>query len=143
MVLEATDWVNVIALTSDLQVVMVRQFRHGVREETSEFPGGMVDAGESPLQAAQRELLEETGFVSEQWTELGWMYPNPAIQHNRCWIFFARDCGRAAGQSLDLLESIECEMWPVADLSQAFAEGRITHALNQAGWLRYLLWSQR
>ena len=66
--LEAPDWVNVIAVTRDGLVILVRQFRFGTGEVSTEIPAGMVDAGETPLEAAQRELMEETGHAAERWT---------------------------------------------------------------------------
>ena len=76
IILECPEWVNVVALTEDRQAIMVRQFRHGVRCAGLEFPGGMVDPGESPLAAARRELLEETGYEASEWRELGFVHPD-------------------------------------------------------------------
>ena len=83
-VLDACDWVNVVAVTEDGRMVFVEQYRHGVERTTLEIPGGMVDAEDpSPEAAARRELLEETGFASEDWRLIGTVDPNPAIQSNR------------------------------------------------------------
>jgi ADP-ribose pyrophosphatase len=140
-VLETPDWVNVIALTTEQQVVMVRQFRHGVGEETWEFPGGLVDPGESTIHAARRELLEETGYSSEEtdWMELGWVYPNPAVQDNRCWTYLARNARAVAKQSLDATEHVDAKLWPVPELEAAFGAGHIRHALMGAAWLQFKL----
>lgn len=140
-VLETPDWVNVIALTAEQQVVMVRQFRHGVGEETWEFPGGLVDPGESAIHAARRELLEETGYFSDDdnWTELGWVYPNPAIQNNRCWTYVAHQARCVADQTLDATEHVNAQLWLLADLQAAFASGNIRHALIVAAWLQFKL----
>jgi len=81
LVLESVDWVNMVAIDSRQQCVMIRQFRFGVDYATLETPGGMVDPGEDSLAAARRELLEETGYASEEWTYLGAVEPNPAF-HN-------------------------------------------------------------
>ncbi|MGH9901890.1 MAG: NUDIX hydrolase, partial [Pyrinomonadaceae bacterium] len=77
-VIEAPDWINVIPLTADDEVVMIEQYRHGTEEITLEIPGGMVDAGESPREAAARELIEETGYAAREVVELGRTRPNPA-----------------------------------------------------------------
>ena len=82
--LEAPDWINVLAVTPGEGVILVSQFRHGNQCTTIELPGGMVDAGETPLQAAQRELKEETGYVSNDWFCLGVSAPNPAFLDNAC-----------------------------------------------------------
>jgi len=83
------DWVNVIALTPDERVVLIRQWRHGAASPVVEIPGGMVDAGEDPLDAAKRELAEETGYVAERWTRLGAVNPNPALFSNRLYSYLA------------------------------------------------------
>ena len=82
-VVEAPDWINVIPLTPDNEVLLLRQFRFGVDDFTLEIPGGICDPGEPPLEAAGRELREETGHAAGEIVELGWVHPNPAIQNNR------------------------------------------------------------
>ena len=94
--IESVDWVNVVPLTLDDQVVMVRQFRHGSREVTLEIPGGMVDPGEEPAAAAARELLEETGYRAGDVVSLGRVSPNPALFDNRVHTFLATACTRVA-----------------------------------------------
>lgn len=91
-VLNAPEWINVIALTPDNRIVLVEQYRIGVHESTLEIPGGMVDDGEDPIEAAKRELLEETGYRSEQWEPAGKVSSNPAILNNFTHLFVARDC---------------------------------------------------
>jgi len=70
-ILESRDWINIIPLTDDHQVVMIRQYRHGSREVTLEIPGGLVDPGDTPKKAAVRELLEETGYQAKKWIKSG------------------------------------------------------------------------
>ena len=128
-VLEAPDWVNVVALTADRNLVLVEQWRHGVQRPTLEIPGGMVDPGEDPLAAAQRELQEETGYVSTRWTALGVIDPNPAIQANRCFTFLAEKAQRVEAPRFDGHERCRLVLAAAADAGALVASGRITHAL--------------
>ncbi|MEZ4472579.1 MAG: NUDIX hydrolase [bacterium] len=137
-IIDAPDWVNVIALSPADDVVLVRQFRHGTADLTLEIPGGMVDPGESPLEAAQRELLEETGCRAAAWLPLGVVEPNPAIQSNRCHTYLALDAVGAAAQSLDPGEIIRIEAAPLADIPSLVATGEIRHALVVAGFFHLL-----
>ena len=99
-ILDAPNWVNIIPLAKNGDVVMIRQWRHGISEFTLEVPGGMVDPeDESPMHAARREMIEETGFDSDAIVALGKVHPNPAIQGNICFSFLAENvrAGRAGG----------------------------------------------
>jgi len=128
-VLELPDWVNVIAITEDADVVFVRQFRHGSGTVTLEIPGGIVDPGETPLAAAVRELREETGYVARRWLDLGTIEPNPAFQTNRCHTFLAQGCSKAGAPEPDEREDIDVELAPVEAVGRLLASGAITHAL--------------
>lgn len=129
VVLESPDWVNVVAITAESLVILVRQFRFGSSSVTTELPAGMVDAGETPLAAAQRELLEETGHAAEAWTDLGSVAPNPAFLNNRCHLFLARGCRRVAEPRLDGGEDIALAFWPLARVREAVRVGVIDHSL--------------
>ena len=85
--LNSSDWVNIIPLTEADEIVFVKQFRHGINRETLEIPGGMIDNNESPMEAAKRELFEETGYVSRNIKNLGNVSPNPALFSNRVFSF--------------------------------------------------------
>jgi 8-oxo-dGTP pyrophosphatase MutT (NUDIX family) len=129
VVLECPDWVNVIALTDDQQVVLIRQYRHGVDRVVLEIPSGIVEAGEEPLAAAQRELAEETGYTGERWTRLGAVYPNTAFQDNRCHHFLAEGVRLTTQPALDPGEAISVELHPLGNLAGLIATGQIAQAL--------------
>lgn len=128
-VIEADDWVNVIPLTPEGQVVCIRQYRHGTEEVTLEVPGGIVDPGEDPAEAARREMQEETGYDAEAIIPLGAVAPNPAIQDNQCYSFLAQEAYPASEQALDGAEEIEVMLVDLEDIPRLVTDGRITHAL--------------
>jgi ADP-ribose pyrophosphatase len=137
-VLEAPDWVNVIALTGDGKAVLVRQYRHGTRETTLEIPGGAVDPGDrSALAAAKRELREETGYVARRWRLLGVVTPNPAFQTNACSTFLAEGARPAGKADPDPGEELDVVLVPEKKLEDLARKGVIRHALVIAAfyWL--------
>jgi len=129
VVIEAPDWVNVVALTDELDVVLIRQFRHGVGCVTLEIPGGVVDEGEEPAECALRELREETGYSAGRAEGVGVVWPNPAIQDNSCHVFLARGARRVGVPRPDPLERIEVVTTPLARIPALIREGKIRHAL--------------
>jgi len=132
--LDSPDWVNVIALTPQRQVVLIEQCRHGIQEVTVEIPGGMVDAGESPLHAGLRELREETGYEGPDARIIGRVSPNPAILDNRCHTILVREAVVAAAQRLDGHEEIGVRLVPLREIPQLIGDGVIHHALVVAAF---------
>lgn len=134
-VLESPDWVNVIPLTPERNVVMIRQYRHGTEEVTLEVPGGMVDAGDGdPSVSAARELREETGYEAEEIIHLGSVAPNPAFLNNRCHSYLVRRARRAHAVQLDGAEDITFEEIPLAEIPGLIRDGAITHSLTIAAF---------
>ena len=128
-VLESNDWVNVIPLTPEGEVVLVRQFRFGTEEVTLEIPGGIVEAHQSPLEAGQNELLEETGHQSNDWEYLGLVNPNPAFLNNRCYSFLARGVKKVAEIRPEESEEFEVLKVPYREIKTLIADGTISHSL--------------
>lgn len=128
-ILEAPDWVNVVALTPAGKVVVVQQYRFGTQQVTTEIPAGIIEEGEETQAAAIRELREETGYTSQEWEYLGYVEPNPAFLTNRCHHWLARNARQELSPSPDEGESlIICEM-SLDELGHEIAAGRMRHAL--------------
>jgi ADP-ribose pyrophosphatase len=133
--LEAPDWVNVVAFTDDGRVILVEQYRHGAGVVTLEFPAGIVEGGEDPVAAGARELEEETGFRPGRCTALAATWPNAALSGNRLHVVRAVGCAPAAGsreqdpgEDLRVVLLEADEVWPLIE------GGRIDHALTIAAW---------
>jgi ADP-ribose pyrophosphatase len=127
-VIDTNDWVNVIPLTEDGEVVMIKQYRHGSKKITLEIPGGLVD-DEHPEKAALRELLEETGYQGNGVTYLGATNPNPAIFNNLCHTYLVENVKKVSGKNLDDDEDIEVIHVPLTEVPGLIADGSIDHAL--------------
>ncbi|MHA2297252.1 MAG: NUDIX hydrolase [Candidatus Hodarchaeales archaeon] len=125
---ESSDWVNVIPLTPDFDVVMIEQFRAGIKQVVLEIPGGLIDPGDTALIAAKRELEEETGYLSEKWIYLGETEPNPALFTNSCHTYLALDCSRTGTLNFDSGEMIKNKIIPLETIPDLIG-GKIKHAL--------------
>lgn len=137
--IDAGEWVNVVPITTDNELVLVRQYRHGSQEITLEIPGGIIDPGETPAQAAARELLEETGYRAEGVEAIGIVNPNPALFGNRCHTFLASGVVRVAEIQNTQLEETSVELVPMAEIPDQLRQGRIDHALVVAALYWYVL----
>ena len=141
-VIESGDWINVIPLTGNGHVVMVRQYRHGSRDVTLEIPGGLVDPGDTPERAAERELLEETGYGASKLVKIGEANPNPAIFNNRCHTFLARHVKKVCEPTPDQAEDIEVVFVPMGDIPRLIRTGKINHSIVVAAFNYYFLRSR-
>jgi len=130
-VLEYDVWATIVALTKDQQVVLVRQYRHGLQKVILELPGGAMDAkDESPMDAARRELLEETGYTSDNFIQIGCVSPNPANQTNLIYSFLALDAEKVAGQHLDDTEEIEVVLKPLEHVIAMAKKGELLQSMQ-------------
>jgi ADP-ribose pyrophosphatase len=144
-VLAAPTWVNIIPVTREREVVLVRQYRHGVSAFTLEIPGGMIDADDpNPAEAARREMREECGYDTDVIIPLGRVHPNPAIQPNFCYSFFARNARKVGRPHPNPGGSEETEvvMVPLARIKEMIASGKITHALVIAAFSFFHLYNR-
>ncbi len=138
-ILESPSWVNIIPLTPAKEVVLIRQYRFGIRDMTLEIPGGLMEPSDSPEEAALRELREETGYRGEKLIPLGTVHPNPAIQNNLCYTFLAADVFSVGQLLQDDREDIEVVLQPLSEIPRLIREGTISHALVIAAFYRFYM----
>jgi ADP-ribose pyrophosphatase len=142
-VLDSVNWVNVIAVTPDRQLVMVEQYRHGSNTLELEIPGGMMDAGETdPVATAVRELREETGYAGENARLLGKIWSNPAILNNRTYTVLIENCRLQHGVEFDSGEDLITRLVPVAEIPKLVADEKIGHSLVVVALYHFDLWQR-
>lgn len=129
-VLDCPDWVNVVALTPDRQLVMIEQYRQGTETVELEIPGGIIDPKDnSPVAGGIRELREETGYEGENARLIGKVYPNPAIQSNTCHTLLVDNARLKHPVDWDHGEDIITRLVPVGEIPNLVRTGQIKHAL--------------
>ncbi|HEV8244377.1 MAG TPA: NUDIX hydrolase [Polyangiaceae bacterium] len=129
------DWTAALALTDEGKAVLVRQYRHGFGAESLELASGIIEPGESPLDAAKRELLEETGYAADDWQPLLSVQTEPARHTTRAHFFFAKGARRVAEPKLDAAENLLTELVDKAELVAMVERGEIVHGVHIAAIL--------
>ena len=144
------DYVVIVASDTEGNYICVRQFRQGIREITTEFPAGGIElagsrqygrsedgGGEDALQAARRELLEETGYMSDEWTHLLTIPSNATIADNTAYLFMARNCRRVSEQKLDETEFLHVKKYSASEIEEMISAGKFQQAMHITAWLLY------
>jgi len=143
------DYVVIVASDEEGNYLCVRQFRHGIKEVTTEFPAGGIErndgkqygndphskVSEDALEAAKRELLEETGYVSDEWRALLTVPSNATIADNYAYIFEARNCRKASGQKLDETEFLNVRKHSACEIEELISSGQFKQAIHCLAWL--------
>ena len=138
-ILEAPDWINVIALTPALEIILVEQYRYGIEKATLELPGGVCDLEETPLETSKRELLEETGFEGTEFHYLGKVSSNPAMLTNFTHTYLIAGCTKVSAQQLDGNERINVHLMKLQDFLAMVTNQEIDHSLVVAAVAKFLL----
>ena len=139
--IDSPNWVNILAFNENDELLLIKQYRHGTQSIVLETPGGLIDPSDkSPLEAAKRELQEETGYTTDAWKELSWVYANPAYQNNKCYFFVAKNIKKTSEQKLDPDERI-CEIFfaPIDEVKQMLKTGDIRHSIIYANLATYFI----
>lgn len=133
------DWVVVVPITEMGEVILVEQHRHGIDGISLEPPGGCIDPGENELEAARRELKEETGYSGGMWEPLGWVHPDAALLSNKLWMFAVHDVIPVAAPMADPFERLTVHRFPLEEIRELILAGRIHHGPSVLALQRVLL----
>ena len=146
-VIESPAWCNIVPITEDGKIVLVRQFRIGINEETLEIPGGVVDRSDkNPKATAIRELLEETGYApikGAKILDLGWTHSNPAIFNNKTYAYAVGPVRKIKPQSLDVGEILRVVEMQIDKIPKLISSEKIAHALILIGFFKLMLESKQ
>lgn len=137
-VLEYPEWVNTIAITKDNRFIFVHQYRHAMGYAAYELCAGVCDPEDSsPLEAAKRELIEETGYGNGQWSKIMTISANPATHTNMTHCFLAVDVEPVAAQNLEQTEDLTVHILTRQQVMELLESDRIKQALNAAPLWKY------
>lgn len=136
-ILEFPDWINVIAITKDGKFVMEDQYRHALGETHYELVAGVIDPGETPLEAAKRELSEETGYGGGEWLLFMTVSPNPTNHTNRSYTFLATGVEKLSEQHQEATEDIHVDIFTEAEVRELLETGQMIQALHIAPLWKY------
>lgn len=136
-VLEYPTWINVTAITKDGEMVMVRQYRHGLGQTNFEIVAGVMEQGEEPIDAAKRELMEEAGYGGGEWREVAVVSANPSTTTNLTHCFLAIGVEKISGQHLDATEDIEVYLFKPEEVKEMIRRGELVQALMLVPLLKY------
>ena len=137
VLLDGSDWINIIAVTVDKKIVLVKQYRFGTSNFELEIPGGIIENSEEPIEAGIRELREETGYIGSDPKYLGYVDPNPAFQTNKCHTVLIQNCEKLYEQDLDPGEDIEVEVISEKSIQRYIDAGTIRHSLVLSAFRLY------
>ncbi len=129
-VIEVPSWTNMVIITKDEKIVLVKQYRHASGEITLELPGGILEKGESPKDSAIREMQEETGYVSNEVEFLCQVLSNPALHTNTAYFFLARNAEKRVDTHFDQFEDIEIETYSKKALKKLLKDGKMQHGVQ-------------
>ncbi len=143
-VIDCVNWVNVLAVTPEQQLVMIQQYRHGSNTIELEIPGGMIDPQDaSPEAAAVRELREETGYEGRNPQRIGEVFPNPAIMSNTCYTVLLEECCLVHPVQFDHSEDLVTRLVPITEIPTFVSSGQIRHSLVVVALYYFELWRRR
>jgi ADP-ribose pyrophosphatase len=142
-VVDRPDSVQIVAVTDQGRHILVEQERQGTRQSSLEFVAGLLDEGESPRDAAARELEEETGYCAADLHELGWYYSDPAILTSKVTVFLADKCVRKGEMNQDEGENVHTRLYDPEEVDAMIADGTINHGLCLSAWYLYQTRVQR
>ncbi len=137
VLLDGSDWINIIAVTVDKKIVLVKQYRFGTSNFELEIPGGIIENSEEPIEAGIRELREETGYIGSDPKYLGYVDPNPAFQTNKCHTVLIQNCEKLYEQDLDPGEDIKVEVTSEKSIQRYIDAGTIRNSLVLSAFRLY------